>query len=299
MLICDAHCDTLSRLFNNYKTDRLDITLERLKEGKISLQTMAMYVGGSNKPEDVKRQMDGMLTVYQDLLKDGWVQAFDPSEAEENKVKTMLSIEGCEIFEQDFAYIQLYRDAGVRMAAITWNYENALGTPHCKDATTGLTDFGFKCLFEMERLGIAADVSHLNERGFWDIMNKGHKPPLASHSCARKICDHTRNLNDGQLKALFQNGGWIGLNYLPLFLTGSNDATTEDIARHIRHMYDLGGAGHVGLGSDFDGIGEKPVGLDNPTELPNLFETLKNHGFSQADLNDIAGKAFIDYYKRL
>ncbi len=298
MLLCDAHCDTLYNLFTK-PGEPTDITMERLQKGGVNLQTMAMYIGPDPTLDVVERLMQGMFQEFEKLKSQGWVQAMDPSEAEDGKVKVMLSLEGCEPFERGLSVIEEYRQKGIRMAAITWNFSNKLATSHNTDATTGLSDFGIKAIKEMQRLGIAADVSHINEAGFWDIFNKTDAPPVASHSCARALSEHTRNLTDEQLKAMFQNGGWVGINFFPKFLNIDGPSTLDTVVDHIDHMYQLGGAGHVGLGSDFDGIGTKPQGLDNPLDFPALLNKLKERGYKKPDLEDIAGQAFIRYYKRI
>lgn len=298
MRICDAHCDTLYNLVTN-PGNANDITLERLQKGGVSLQTMAMYVGPAAPLEETEALFSKMLAAYDELKKQGWVQADDPSEAVDGQVKTMLSIEGCEVFARGLSSIEEYRLKGVRMAAVTWNHVNALATPACKDATTGLTDYGIKAIKEMQRLGIAVDVSHLNIAGFYDIFNKTDKAPMASHSCARHLCEHTRNLDDRQLKELFNNKGLVCLNFFPLFLSSESPCTLDTLVNHIDHMYQLGGQGMVGLGSDFDGIGTKPEKLDNPEDLPNLFDCLRKRGYQEDSIKDIAGEAFIRYFGTL
>lgn len=298
MHLCDAHCDTLFNLYN-FPGKANDLSGERLRNGGVTLQTMAMYVGGDPGQEAVDKQIQGMLDAFDALLIEGWEQAFSPDEAEEGKTKLMLSVEGGEVFQHGVHTIEQFARRGVRMATLTWNYQNALGTPHCVDGTTGLTPFGIACMHEMQRLHMAVDVSHLNDRGFWDVMRLGHAAPLASHSCARSLCGHTRNLTDEQLKALFEAGGFVGLNFAPAFLNESGRAGMNDILRHFRHMYDLGGDGFVGFGSDFDGISSKPEGVDNPEDFPAILEALRKNGFSVREVENIAGKAFMRYFAGL
>ncbi len=297
MRICDAHCDTLYNLVTGQELGN-DITLERLEKGGVSLQTMAMYVGPPATPEEVKQLFDKMLVAYEGLKAQGWQQADDPSEAVAGEVRTMLSIEGCEVFALGLHLIEEYRKKGVRMAAVTWNHLNALGTPHCIDATTGLTPFGLDAVREMQRHKIAVDISHLNLAGVEDIMNKTDVPPMASHSCCRAIKNHSRNLTDGQLKDLFAAGGFVGLNFYPAFLS-DGPSTLDTLVDHFDHMMKLGGEGKIGFGSDFDGIGSKPEGLDNPLDYPNLLNKLRERGYTQRQVESIAGEAMIDYFTRI
>ncbi|MBQ4435233.1 MAG: dipeptidase [Clostridia bacterium] len=296
MLICDTHCDTLYKLAV-HPEESLDVTMERLKAGGVSLQTLALYVGGDPRPEPVRKLFSGMLRQFDRLKAAGWVQVDDPREAEDGKVKVMLSIEGCEIFGDSLEAIVEWRQRGVRMAAITWNYVNALGTPAKVNTTDGLTPFGRQAVREMVRLGIAPDTSHLNERGFYDILEMGIAP-VASHSCCRALCGHARNLTDDQLKALFQAGGYVGLNFYPWFLSDDGQCTLDTLADHLLHMLELGGEGMVGFGSDFDGIEVKVPGLEHPGDLPALFETLERRGITGSVLEGVAGRNLLKYYDR-
>lgn len=296
--VCDAHCDTLYSLLTAPQKPT-DVTLERLQQGGVAIQTMAMYVGPAAGLDVIEQRFEGMFDQLEALKQAGWRQVDDPKEVIDAQPHMLLSIEGCEVFARGLSVIADYRARGVRMAAITWNHPNALGTPHCVDATTGLSGYGLNAVREMQRLGIAVDVSHLNEAGFYDILKKTDVPPLASHSCARALRDHTRNLTDGQLRALFGAGGFVGLSFFPMFLTDGPVCTIDTVIDHIQHMYDQGGAGMVGFGSDFDGISTKPEGLDNPGDFPHLIEGLRRRGFDESDVLAIAGGAFIRYFERI
>ena len=297
MRICDAHADTLYNLVTSPGKAN-DLTMERLKKGGVSLQTLAMYVGPKAPLEEVEALFDRMLDTFEDLKRQGWAQAFDPDEAVDGETRFMLSIEGCEVFARGLDVIQRYRDLGVRMAAVTWNHENALGTPHCVNATDGLKPYGLEAVKEMQRLKIAVDVSHLNEAGFYDILNKTDVPPMASHSCCRAIRDHSRNLTDRQLRDLFESGGFVGLNFYPSFL-GTGPCTLDTLVDHYDHLLQMGGEGKIGFGSDFDGIETKPEGLDNPEDFPNLLDALRRRGYSETNIESIAGEGLIGYFKRI
>ncbi len=299
MILCDTHADTLYRIACD-KPENLDVTMKRLEEGGVSLQVLAMFVGEDDNPSHIEKRFEAMLAAYETLKAQGWKQAFDPSEAEEGVVKTMLSIEGCEVFAPGLHTISHYREKGVRMAAVTWNYENALGIPACVNEDQGLKPYGLEAVKEMQRLKIAVDLSHLNIAGFYDILNKTFAPPLASHSCCRKLRDHPRNLTDQQLKDLFKAGGYIGLNFYPAFLVEEcQPCTLNTLVDHIDHMHQLGGEGMVGFGSDFDGISSKPEGLDNPADFPKLIDALRARGYSQKHLEGIAGLSLLEYYERI
>ena len=296
MLICDTHCDTLYKLAV-HPEEALDVTMGRLKAGGVSLQTLALYVGADPRPEPVRKLFREMLRQADRLEAAGWKRVDDPRDAVDGEVRVMLSIEGCEIFGDSLDAISEWRERGVRMAAITWNYVNALGTPAKTNATDGLTPFGRQAVREMAKLGIAPDTSHLNERGFYDILEMGIAP-VASHSCCRALCGHKRNLTDNQLKKSFRAGGYVGLNFYPWFLSDDGKCTLDTLADHLVHMLELGGEGMIGFGSDFDGIEEKVPGLEHPGDLPALFETLERRGITGETLEGIAGRNLLRYYDR-
>ena len=296
MLICDTHCDTLFSLAMRPGSPT-DITPETLRRGGVSLQTLAMFTGMKTDEASLSRAFDAMAAVWARLKAEGWEQALDPREAEEGKTKYMLSVEGCDLMGYRADKLDEWAAMGVRMAALTWNHPNALGTPHCVNATDGLTAFGRESVRRMIAMKIAVDVSHLNERGFWDTLSCG-AVPLASHSCARALCGHTRNLTDEQLKALFEAGGYVGINFYPAFLSDSGRARIADIIRHLDHMLALGGENALGFGSDFDGIEKKPEDLQGPGDLPRLIAAMED-AFGAEIAEKIAGKNLIDYYGRL
>lgn len=299
LTICDAHADTLWRLACEPDA-QLDLSLPRLRAGGVALQVMAMFVGMDSAPEQVSALFERMLAARDALVAAGWQFTDKPAEARPGQTRFMLSIEGCEPFESGLHTIDAYRALGVRMAAPTWNYQNKLGTPACVNQDDGLTAYGLAAVQHMQALGIAVDVSHLNIPGFYDILHKTDKPPLASHSCCRALCDHSRNLSDRQLIDLFATGGYVGVNFFPLFLAGEGKPCTIDtVVDHIDHMHHLGGAGMVGFGSDFDGISKKPVGLDNPADFPALIDRLRQRGYTDEQVRDIAGLSFIRYFERI
>jgi membrane dipeptidase len=299
MLLCDTHADLLFRMATEPGED-YDITLDKLTRGGVSLQVLTLFVGRDPASKPVREMMDAEWHAYQQLLSQGWQQITNPTQAEAGRFHFMLSLEGCEPFTEGLHVIRDYHQRGIRMAAITWNHENALGSPATKNTTDGLKPYGFEAVLEMQKLKIAIDVSHLNIPGFYDLLNKTNAPPLASHSCARALRDHPRNLTDQQLKDLFAAGGYVGVNFCPAFLVDPGQpCTINSVIDHIDHMHQMGGAGMVGFGSDFDGIDEKPQHLENAADFPNLLEGLRKRGYKEQDIENIAGKNLLQYYQRI
>ena len=300
MLICDTHCDVLWRKAY-YPGEECVITMENLTKGGISLQVLALF-SGSDEYARVSREVAmNELAEFRKLKEAGWEQAFSPLEAEDGKTKVMLSIEGGEVMEGSVERFREFYEEGVRMIALTWNRDNEIAYAAHSGSALGIRPAGWAILREMEKLGVAADTSHLNERGFWDLIEKHGQPPMASHSCCRSLCANWqwRNLSDEQIRAMIARGGWIGINFCPVFLCDDGQANVASVCDHIDHICQLGGAKHVGLGSDFDGIERAPAGLEDPSKVPAIFAELRRRGYDEETVKDIAGRNFLAYYGRL
>ena len=300
MYIADTHSDTLYAMgVQHAPADRLMITPQRLREGGVTLQVFALWTGGKGNKGDVAGIVQAELSQVPGLIAAGLRQVTDPADAKVGEQCFMLSVEGGEVFEPGLHTVQLYRDKGVRMAALLWNNENALGYPAKSGDKRGLTDYGLQVAREMQRVGMAVDVSHLNEAGFYDLFAKTDRPPMASHSCCRALCDHFRNLTDEQLRLMIREGGFVGVNFYPHFLSEDGRADAALVARHIDHICQLGGAEIVGFGSDFDGIETTPDNVRHPGDIPNLLDELRRLGYDDAAIAGIAGENLKRYFARI
>lgn len=205
----------------------------------------------------------------------------------------VIHLEGGKIIDSVEALVKLYSQ-GVRCVGLTHNTQNGLGTGATVDATTPLTDLGKKIIAKCNELSVAIDVSHLNEAGFYDVINTSTQPVIASHANCYSLSPNPRNLKDEQLKELAKMDSFVGLflsgKYLSPKLDGSS-STIDNALAHIEHMVEVMGIDHVAIGSDFGGITTgTPAGLDNHSLLPNLFTKLQEKGYSQEDLEKIAYK---------
>ena len=298
MLLIDTHCDTL--YMRALEPNAIpSVTPAHLRAGGVSLQVCALFAGSEGPAGDPYGKAQAQLQAWHALLAEGLRAVDSPLDAVDGENAVMLSIEGGEIFEEDIARVQAFREAGVRLAALTWNNENAIASPAKDGSTQGIKPFGWEVLGEMARLGMAADVSHLNERGFWDLIERHTQPPMASHSCCAALHPHFRNLTDDQIRALAARGGWMGINFYPAFLTAQPEATTADIVRHIDHVAQLGALAHVGFGSDFDGISCTPTDARHPGDFPAILDALRARGYDEEALRGIAGENFLRYFKRI
>ncbi|MFR3030416.1 MAG: dipeptidase [Blautia sp.] len=197
-------------------------------------------------------------------------------------VGSLLTLEDGVPFGNDLDRLREFYDLGVRLVTLTWNYENAIGFPNSSDATTmtrGLKPFGREALEEMNRLGILVDVSHLSDGGFWDVARLSKKPFIASHSNARAVTDHPRNLTDRMIRTIAEKGGVVGLNFCPSFLSDRKVSTINGMLRHVHHIYQVGGEDVLALGSDLDGVSGK-LQIKSCDQIGLLAEALKRHKMS-------------------
>lgn len=242
-----------------------------------------------------------MITAFKNEVEktDGISLAENASDIERNQKcglnSAVLTIEGGEALEGKIENLEYFYKLGVRLMTLTWNFENELayGVMENKDAKP-LKPFGLRVINKMETLGMIVDVSHLNEGGFWSVAEHASKPFAASHSNARSVCAHNRNLTDDQIRCIVDLGGIIGLNFYPVFLNDSGHADVTDILRHIDHFLSLGAENNIMLGCDFDGIDTTPQGLENISKLPFLIEEMQKNHFS----DDIIAKIFQNNGKR-
>lgn len=289
MFIADAHCDTLYSIgVNQLAPEACAITAERMRAAGVGLQTFAMFAGSkgpAGAPYEAGKQMLSAIdrlgvTIYRHRLPD----------APPSAPAGVISIEGGEMVKGSIELLdEFYQAAGIRMMALTWNNENEIGHPAKYGSAEGLKPFGLRLLKEMDARGIYADVSHLNEAGFWDIAEHASLPPIASHSNMRSLCNHTRNLTNEQIRAIIEKQGYIGINFYSYFLREDGQATLEDVFRHIDGIAQMGGISVLGFGSDFDGIEAWPEGLAHPGDYPNLIDLMRRHGYAERDIEAIAG----------
>lgn len=216
---------------------------------------------------------------------------------ETGSIAAVFHLEGAEPIDTDLDALYLLYEAGLRSLGIVWSRPNAFGHgvpfkyPHSPDTGPGLTDAGRRLVCACNDLGIMIDLSHLNERGFWDVAELSDAPLVATHSNAHMVCPSTRNLTDAQLDAIGETGGVVGINFATGFLREdgekNEDTPLTTIVRHVDYIADRIGIDHVALGSDFDGA-TIPRAVGDVTGLPALLDTLQEAGYDDAALRKIS-----------
>ena len=203
------------------------------------------------------------------------------------KLAAILVIENSDGVERSLNILKSLYHLGVRSIGLTHDPTSWAAAGNAEtDSGGGLTQFGVQLVKEMNRLGMLIDVSHISERGFWDVLEVAERPVIASHSNCKAICGHPRNLTDEQIKHIAQNGGVIGTTFVKWFI----DDNTPSFSRyldHIDHILNLVGDDHIGIGSDFDGGGEQ---LNDATEFPKITEGLLARGYSSMSIRKILGE---------
>ena len=170
---------------------------------------------------------------------------------DEGRCAAMFTVEGGSFLGEELDRVYEAADLGVKMITLTWNDKNAIASGN--KTTDGLSFFGRDVVRTMEKRRVVVDVSHLNDRSFWEVLEVAERPLVASHSNSRKICAHPRNLTDDQFRAIVERGGLVGLNYCKRFLSEAGHVTHDDVLRHVDHLLELGGEHVLALGSDYDG----------------------------------------------
>ena len=302
MKMFDLHCDTITGLAEHnasLRENEMHIDLQKLRKGGTLAQCFAIFVHqkwceeNGVSPYGYYCEMRELF--YREMRKnaDMIAPAFRTSDILENERKGLMSgiltIEAGEPLEGKPERVAEFKKDGVRMITLTWNFENELGFSNLTGG--GLKPKGREIVDTMNALGVLVDVSHLSDEGFWDCiaLSNGKHPVVASHSDARALCPHTRNLTDGMLRALGNTGGIVGVNFYADFLReNTNDTRMEDVLRHTLHLIDKAGVDHVAFGSDYDGIGSN-LEWGDASGTPRLLDYLHQQ-ISWDDLEKITHK---------
>lgn len=308
MRFIDTHCDTMGECIARsegkvtLQNNPGHINMEKLIRGGAMAEFFAIFIPTHDSGADKGVTLppyDYFQFVYKAYLKeleankDVLAPACNYDDIMANKaagkVSSVLTVEDGVPLEGKMERLEEFYQKGVRLISFTWNYENSLGFPNSKDPeimNRGLKQFGLDCIERMNEMGMLVDVSHLSDGGFWDVVKHSKKPFIASHSCCRALCNHTRNLTDEMLRALGEKGGVVGINFASQFLNeGAEYTDIQSVVRHMLHIRDKAGLDALGFGSDFDGI-TSTLEFKDYTGLPLIVDALKPH-FTDDEIDKI------------
>jgi membrane dipeptidase len=302
-MIIDAHCDVLYQLWKNpiinfANGSRLRINYESWKNNAVKVQCFAIFV-----PDDVPDEQQFQVALKMvNIFYEQIIQPYsdvklvtskeDITSLKDHEKGAMLTLEGCHPIGRDLIKLKTLIHLGVRAVGLTWNNSNAVADGVGEQRGGGLTEFGQEVVDLLNEYGVLTDVSHLSYKGFWDVMEKA-KYPIASHSNSYHLCNHRRNLDDKQLKALILKKAFIGVTFVTDFLTTTGSASAKDVINHIEYMYKLGGEYSIGLGSDFDGTSDFVEGIEDYSKYNSFLQELRQR-FSKEFVQKLTHENFLN-----
>jgi len=329
-LIVDAHFDLLMDVAPQRERGYRKVIeagyLPDLAEGSVNIVVCSVFIDSAFLPEmALRKAMNQISSLYAEIDESPDKMMIcrnydDITRAQEQgKIGIMLSFEGVEPLYNDLSLLRMFYELGVRVVGLVWSRRNFAGDG-CHFSSVregkkgGITDFGVQLIEEAERLGMFIDVSHLNDEGFWDVMEVAKKPVIASHSNCRSIVNSMRNLTDEQIKAIAKKGGVIGMNACNIFTADRDeDGDVEHLINHVDHIVKLVGPMHVGLGLDLcddfmkymsDGkigaVSRKAFDvLKGHKSIQQFTKALIGRGYKDAEIEMILGKNFLRIYKEV
>ncbi len=334
MVVVDAHSDYALHVYREHLKEHKNIFKEQhlpyLKKGRVNIEVLT--VGGDFDlfPEFDSKNYNTTLKVIDSIHNeisndpDLFVLIRNSKDFDEikrnNKIGFILALEGAGSIGDNFSRIHNYHALGIRSIALTHNNRNQFADGCAENPAVGLSTLGKNFIEELNNLNILIDLSHISELSFWDVLNRIEKPPIATHSNAKSLCNHARNLSDDQIKSIAERDGVIGINFFSTFIDEDRKkATIDRLIDHIDYIVGLAGIDNVGLGPDFlnyyiedfktitnnmpNDFGlkhesERPFEvIRDITGFPKLFELIKKRGYSDKEVKKIQGENFIRVFK--
>lgn len=323
ILIFDGHCDTLIEILEGHRAfhDRVEpnpdsvlgsftsqhLDLPRLIEAGYTAQIFACFTREQFLPSPTVEALRLAETLHQmvDDNSDQMIFATKSDHIEqayqEDKIAGILSIEGGEPLTGDLNLFKSFYRLGLRHLGLTWDWRNAIadGLNEARSGG-GLTQFGLDVLKTAEDLGVIIDIAHLAPAGVQDVFENTSTPIVNSHTGAKSVFDHCRNMSDQQMEWIAQSGGLVAVTYVPYFLSEKGTgATLDHVIDHIDHIVKTIGIDHVGIGSDFDGFEGVLEGMEDVTRVPDLINKLSERGYSMDDIRKIMGENYLRVFREV
>ena len=330
-LHCDVHLEVIRRRGRGETRVFAEHYLPRWREGGVNvviLNTIPKF-GPDPYPyrtDPIRNYLLTLDAVHQEIAEtsEELMLVLEPEDVlraqAEGKVGLMLGLEGAEAVDTDLGLLRMYHRLGLRIMNLSWHHRNMAADGVAECSGSGLSNFGRELVQELNRLRIMIDLSHLAPRGVEDVLSLSSAPVIASHSNAKAICDHQRNLDDAQIRAIAAAGGMIGVVFLGRFVAPANPAL-EDVIRHLEHIANIAGIDRLGIGPDYvEGaedlvIGARRVagpnqpvndltipfaaGLEHPGKLPDFTRALLARGHQEQTVRGILGENFLRFFRRV
>ena len=312
ILTLDSHCDTPMFFNQGIHFDQRDpkilVDLHKMEEGHLDSTIMVAYLPqGDRDPESslaATAKANRILTQIEEMVAANCTQvdiAYTPRDLytlkDQGKHSIMLGVENGYAIGKDLSQIEHFRKRGVVYMTLCHNGDNDIcDSARGNNEHGGISPFGAQVISEMNRTGMMVDLSHASQKSFFDALEISQTPIVCSHSSARALCDHPRNLTDDQMKALAQHGGEAQVTLYHGFLRAEGEATILDAIEHLNHMVNVMGVEHVGIGTDFDGDGGVR-GIASASELINFTRQLLKERYNEDDLRLIWGGNFLRVMK--
>jgi membrane dipeptidase len=336
MVIIDAHSDYALHVYREHLKGNMNVLKEQhlpfLRKGGVNIEVLT--VGGDFElfPEFDAQEYSTIIKVIESIKNeisensDLFYLIRNSKDFENlqknNKIGYLMALEGSSSLGSDFSLLHNYYNLGVRSFALTHNKKNLLADGCAVESAKGLTALGKRYVRELNNLSVNIDLSHISESSFWDVLDIIQQPPVATHSNAKALCNHPRNLTDDQIKAIAEKNGVIGINFFSIFIDNKGrNATVDRLIDHIDHIVDIVGIDHVGLGPDFlnyyikdlktlDEQIDDPFGytldfgdifevIGDVTEFPNLIKSIQKRGYSDREIGKIQGENFLRVFKEV
>jgi membrane dipeptidase len=321
ILTVDSHIDTPQRLMDkgfdiskrhDQQKDHSKVDFPRMREGGMDASFFAVFVSQDRRTQEgyfqAKLRADALFnSIYAVLARfpEEAGLAISPADAyrlkKHGKRAIFIGMENGYPIGNDLSLIQIYYSKGARYITLCHTRNNDI----CDSSTdstenNGLSEFGRSVVKFMNKIGMMVDVSHISDKSFYDVIALSKAPVIASHSCARALCDNPRNMDDDMLRTLAKNGGVIQVCFLNAYVKkhDPNTATVSDVVDHIDHIVRVAGINHVGIGSDFDG-GGGVIGCSDVSQMKNITLELLKRGYTIRDIRKIWGENLMRVMKKV
>lgn len=334
--VIDLHCDT-PMLFRDggydlgQRNQHGEVDIPRLREGGVTAVFFSVYTSAfrNTELEAVQEALEIIDSIYREVgrFPSDLAIATTSEEIEslraEGRIAVLLGIEGGHMINGSLAVLRMLYRLGARYLTLTHSRDTAWAGSSGSDSNAGLSAFGKEVIAEMNGLGMVVDISHVSDQTFWDVLGASTAPIIASHSSARALASHKRNMTDDMIRATAERGGVVHVNYYNTFLDdgyaqrsrqweeanprqgrGEGDGARlrakltaigrtplDTLLNHFEHVIQVGGIEAVGLGSDFDGVeGELPEGMEDISKVPAIADGLAGRGYVAGDIDKVLGE---------